>query len=86
MAAPSASFDRTFLSGTSWVTVEPGPTVLNPLPVALFIGTGGNVALTDALGNTEVFKNLPSGSTIRVRPTVIPSTDTTADDIIAIYA
>jgi len=85
MAAPSASFDRAFLSGTSWVAVTPGATVLSPTPIALFIGTGGNLSLTDALGNTVLFKNVPSGSTIRVRPSVVPSDSTTATDIVAIY-
>jgi hypothetical protein len=63
---------------------------LSSIPVtALFIGTGGDVSLnmlgTDIASNvvvTKIYKNLPSGSILPVRPNKVNSAGTTAQDII----
>lgn len=59
----------------------------NPLPTlpkALYVGTGGHVALrcVDDMADV-VFRNVPSGSIIRARASHVRATGTTASDILA---
>lgn len=61
----------------------------NPLatvPKALFVGTGGNIALRAVDATADVlFKNVPSGFILPVRAQYVRTTNTTAADIVAIY-
>lgn len=60
---------------------------LAQIPKALFIGTGGNIALTlanDTTGTSVTFKNVPSGTVLPVRPSRVWATNTTATDIVAL--
>jgi hypothetical protein len=61
-------------------------TPLTDVPKALYVGTGGHVALRgtgDAAPRT--WKNAPSGSIIPFRAQYVLATGTTATDILAIY-
>ena len=49
----------------------------------IYVGTGGDVALTDSAGNTVVHKNVPSGAYLGpFFVHAVPVADTTADDMI----
>ena len=53
---------------------------------ALFVGTGGNVALVvSPTGSAVLFKNVPSGSVLPVSALRVNATNTTAADIVALY-
>ena len=57
---------------------------LAKLPKALYVGTGGNVALRCVDDTADVvFKNVPSGSIVRVRAQFVRAAGTTASDILA---
>ena len=65
--------------------VTPSNTVDETPAGVLFIGTGGDVKVTAAQSGTVVFKNVASGSWLRVRAKRIYDTLTTAADIIKAY-
>jgi hypothetical protein len=52
---------------------------------ALYVGQGGDVALTLADGDTLVFEAVPSGSILPVRASIVRATGTTAAAIIALW-
>lgn len=52
---------------------------------ALYVGTGGNVNVDDAFGNTVLFTGVPSGSILPVRVKRVRATSTTASTIVALY-
>ncbi len=52
---------------------------------ALYVGQGGDVALTLADGDTLVFEAVPSGSILPVRASIVRVTGTTAAAIIALW-
>ena len=80
-------------SDTAWSPARNHAAVVthntNPLatvPKALFVGTGGNIALRAVDATADVlFKNLPSGSILPVRAQYVRTTNTTAADIVAIF-
>lgn len=51
----------------------------------LYVGTGGNVAVTMAGGGDVVFKNVPNSGRLPIRVTKVLSSGTTASDIVALY-
>lgn len=52
---------------------------------ALFVGTGGDVALRSLRGTADViFRNVPDGSVLDVRASAVRATGTTAADIVAL--
>ncbi len=52
---------------------------------ALFVGTGGDLALVPIRGtNPVIFRNVPSGSILDVRVRVVMATGTTATDIVGL--
>lgn len=61
----------------------------NPLsivPKAIYVGTGGNIALRAVDADADVtFKNLPSGAILPVRAQYVRTTNTTAADLVALY-
>ena len=64
--------------------ITPSDTVeLNPVPKAIYVGTGGNIALQGVNSTTSViFKNVANGQIIDVRALKVLATGTTATDII----
>jgi hypothetical protein len=59
---------------------------LPAIPKALYVGTGGTVALRGAGGGADVlFKNVASGSYLLVRAQYVRATGTSAADIVALF-
>lgn len=52
---------------------------------ALYVGTGGNVAVVTKKGNTRTFTNVIDGSLIPIRVTRVLATGTTATDMLSLY-
>lgn len=55
------------------------------LPRALYVGTGGDLAVTMPDDAVVTFKNVPSGSFFPVRVAAVKKTGTTATDLLALY-
>lgn len=53
--------------------------------LALYIGTGGNVALITTGGDTVTFSNLPDAALLPVQTARVLATNTTATDIVALW-
>ena len=54
-------------------------------PSTIYVGTTGDVAVRPEVGgNTVVFVGVPAGSVIPCRVIGVNSTDTTADDLVAV--
>lgn len=51
----------------------------------IYVGTSGDVRITDGFGNTVTFKNLVAGVIHPIRAHRIWATNTSAIDIIAVY-
>ena len=60
-------------------------TDLDPPARALFVGTGGNVVVHNMEGESVTITNVPDGVIFPCWVKRVLDTDTTADDIIAIY-
>lgn len=56
----------------------------DPLPVALFIGSSGDVEVTDVANNTVIFKNVANGTMLHIRPLSLDA-NTTANNILALF-
>lgn len=74
------------LVGSKAVAITPSDTD-NISPCNLYVGTGGDikVLLQSDLETPVIFKNVPSGVFLPILAARIYSTDTDADDILAIY-
>lgn len=62
------------------------PSDLDELPFApraIYVGSGGDLAIEDYDGNQFIFRNLQSGTTKVIQPCKILDTGTTASNIIA---
>lgn len=63
------------------------PITPNASTTALWVGTGGDVAVIMRSGAEVIFTDVPSGSLLPIRITHVKSTGTvTADDMVALYA
>ena len=76
--------------GTIGVRVTPSDstdiTGINPnTPATLFVGTGGNIQVITIGGSTLTFMNIADGSFLPIQVTRVKATETTADDIIALF-
>lgn len=78
----SAHLDDKPAYGTAAVTPSDS-TALNFR--SLYIGTGGNVAITDKVGNVTTFSNVLGGSILPVQGTKVMATNTTASNIVALW-
>jgi L-asparaginase/Glu-tRNA(Gln) amidotransferase subunit D len=59
---------------------------LGEIPKALFVGTGGTIAMRGAGGGADqMFKNVPNGTVLPFRAEFVRATGTTAADILALY-
>lgn len=58
---------------------------IDPLPKAIFVGTGGNIMLRAVDSTTDVlFKNVSSGQILDIRVRFIRANGTTATDIVGL--
>ena len=58
---------------------------VDPLPKAIFVGTGGNITLRASDSSADViFKNVASGQILDVRAKYVRAAGTTATDIIGL--
>lgn len=69
-----------------WSDVAKSDTVnFAELPIAIWVGTVGDVAAVAIDGSVSTFKNVPSGTLMVIRPVRINSTNTTAADMVALF-
>lgn len=66
------------------VAVTASDATIIPVTRALYVGTGGNINLRTADGQTLVFSNVAAGI-FPVQVDMVLSTSTTASNIIALY-
>ena len=52
----------------------------------LYVGTGGNLSVKGSDGNTVVFYNVPSGTTLPIHVVEINAAGTTASNIVALFS
>jgi hypothetical protein len=52
---------------------------------ALYVGTGGDVAVRTARGNSRIFPDVPSGAILPIAGDQLLSTGTGAADVIALH-
>jgi hypothetical protein len=77
---------KVFASANNYFAVTKSDTTLVSCK-AIYIGTGGDIAITPSLGGTAVtFKNMNSGTIlpVEIKGGNIRSTNTTAADIVAL--
>jgi hypothetical protein len=61
-------------------------TGINPnTPATLFVGTGGNIEVITLGGSTLLLKNIADGSFLPIQVTRVRATNTTAEDIVALF-
>lgn len=66
------------------VAVTPTDLFIIPVTRSLYVGTGGNIAVRMADGQTITFQNVPAGI-FPIQVDIVSSTGTTASNIIALY-
>lgn len=60
-------------------------TVFDPVPRALWVGTGGDLTVRTKRGTTLQFTNVPDGQLLPISCDQVRATGTDADDIVALY-
>ena len=69
-----------------FVAITPSNSVdLTYLTRALYVGTGGDVAVVGMNDAVVTFKNVPTGATLAVRAKRINVTNTTASNIVGLW-
>jgi hypothetical protein len=72
-------------SAAPFAVMPSDSTELQAIPKALYVGTGGDVAVRGVRGDADVlFRNVPAGSVLDVRARFVRATGTTAADIVAL--
>jgi hypothetical protein len=87
MADKFAGVDGVSAPATDAVLVTPHDiNALADIPKALFVGTGGDIAMRGAGGSADqIWKGVPAGAILPFRARYIRATGTTAADILALY-
>ena len=67
------------------ISVTKSDSTVLDLTGGLYIGTGGDVAVTMGNGGVFTFKNVANGTFLPIQVIKVMSTNTTASDIIALY-
>lgn len=73
---------------TPWLhafAITPATTTFTNASRGIFVGTGGNVNLVTAGGETVLFTNVPNGTLLPVVTKGVLATSTTASDIVGGY-
>lgn len=83
----SAHGDSVSAPATRAVAVVPHDAeALADIPKALFVGTGGSIAMRGAGGGADqLWKNVPDGAILPFRAQFVRATGTNAADILALY-
>ena len=76
--------DRSPYDQAAAVTTSDSAAV-SPVPRAIYIGGAGNVKVDMASGGTVTFSAVPVGTVLKIRPTKIYATGTTATLMIALW-
>lgn len=81
------SADQVSAPATRAAAVTPHDSnALADIPKALFVGTGGHLAMRGVNGSADqLWKNVPSGAVLPYRAQYVRATGTTAADILALY-
>lgn len=83
---PFSSTDSVTSPSREWFVIVPDDNSdLSFVPKAIFVGTGGDLVVSSTGTNTEViFRNVPSGSVLDIRPAAVRETGTTAADLVGL--
>jgi hypothetical protein len=83
----SGAVDSVMAPATRAVPVVPHDSnAIADIPKALYVGTGGSIAMRGVAGTADnVWKNVPDGTVIPFRAQFVRATGTTAADILALY-
>ena len=83
---PFSSTDSVTSPSRDWFNIAPSDSAdLSIIPKAIYVGTGGDLVVTSARTNSEViFRNVPSGAVLDVRPAAVRETGTTAADLVGL--
>ena len=83
----SNNADQVSAPATRAIAVTPHDSnALADIPKALFVGTGGSIAMRGVNGSADQqWKNVPSGSLLPFRAQYVRATGTTAADLLALY-
>ena len=79
--------DAPYAPATSALVVTPHDTnALPDIPKALYVGTGGDVAMRGVRGSADqIWRNVASGTVLPFRAQYVRATGTTAAGILALY-
>ena len=83
---PFSTTDSVTSPSRDWFDITPNDNSgLTFIPKAIFVGTGGDLVVTSARSNSEVvFRNVPSGAILDIRPSAVRETGTTATDLVGL--
>lgn len=83
---PFSSTDSVTSPSRNWFDIVPDDnTDLSFVPKAIFVGTGGDLVVASTSTDSEViFRNVPSGSVLDIRPAAVRQTGTTAADLVGL--
>lgn len=83
---PFSSTDSVTSPSREWFDIVPSDNAdLSFIPKAIYVGTGGDLIVSSSRTNSEVvFRNVPSGSILDIRPAAIRDTGTTASDLVGL--
>lgn len=83
---PYSSTDSVTSPSRDWFDIAPSDNVdLSFVPKAIYVGTGGDLVVSSARTNSEVvFRNVPSGAILDIRPAAVRETGTTAADLVGL--
>jgi len=81
-----SSVDSVTSPSRDWFDIAPSDNSdLSFVPKAIYVGTGGDIVVTSSRTNSEVvFRNVPSGAILDIRPASVKETGTTATDLVGL--
>ncbi|MEM1050695.1 MAG: hypothetical protein AAGI28_01235 [Pseudomonadota bacterium] len=83
---PFSNTDSVTSPSRDWFDIAPSDDVdLSVVPKAIYVGTGGDLVVSSAGTDSEVvFRNIPSGALLDIRPAAVRETGTTAADLVGL--